>query len=243
MHGVAPCSAITDHETAMPRRAQISSASRLQGRDRALADARRPGGGCRASPRRGPGSRCRRRAGSPISPTVATSPGSSFASRSAASTNSAAAPSASRRRSIGVVPAWPAWPVEDEVEARLAGDRGHDAEREALGLEHRALLDVDLEVRAGAGEQRLAERSRRCASPSVTPSGSRQRELVRLELPDERAAAEEGATGSAGPPRRRTRRARPGRRRRAPRPPRARRARRGCRRSGRRRRPSPGASR
>ena len=37
---------------------------------------------------------------------------------------------------------------EGEVEAALAGDRRDHAERQALGVEHRALLDVDLEVGA-----------------------------------------------------------------------------------------------
>jgi hypothetical protein len=36
--------------------------------------------------------------------------------------------------------------LEDDLGARLAGDRGDDADRHVLRLEHRALLDVDLDV-------------------------------------------------------------------------------------------------
>ena len=60
---------------------------------------------------------------------------------------------------------------EGEVEAALAGDRGDDAERQALGLEHRALLDVDLEVGARRRRRRAARRARpRSPRRSVTPS-------------------------------------------------------------------------
>ncbi len=58
---------------------------------------------------------------------------------------SAAAAKASRRSAIGVAPAWPGHAVDPDLEPRRAVDRGHDAERQAFGLQHRPLLDMDLD--------------------------------------------------------------------------------------------------
>ena len=47
---------------------------------------------------------------------------------------------------IGTVPAWPASPDEFDGQIGLPGDRGDDAERLVGGLQHRALLDMDLDI-------------------------------------------------------------------------------------------------
>ncbi len=52
---------------------------------------------------------------------------------------------ASRRRSIGVVPAWLAMPMISPTIAHAAIDRGHDAERQVEFVQHRPLLDVHLD--------------------------------------------------------------------------------------------------
>ena len=70
----------------------------------------------------------------------------------------AAPASASRRLSIGVEPACAAWPRPGDPVALDAEGAEHDAEREVQRLEHRPLLDVQLEV---GGRARRAARARR----------------------------------------------------------------------------------
>ncbi len=99
--------------------------------------------------------------GSTVScPTVATAPSIPRAASRIRSTASAAATSASSRPAIGVVPACPARPLEDELAARVADDPRDDPERRVRLREHRALLDVHLEERGGqrraAGHERAA---------------------------------------------------------------------------------------
>jgi hypothetical protein len=80
--------------------------------------------------------------------------------------------------------------LEDEVEPALARDRRDHAERQAFGLEHRSLLDVDLEVGLGGG--RIQRRPGLLADRAAQrhAAGVAQVQLVRRELADERAAAE-----------------------------------------------------
>jgi hypothetical protein len=68
-----------------------------------------------------------------------------------ASANSAAARNASLRRWIGAAPECAAWPTKRELVALDAHRAEHDAGRLAQVLEHRPLLDVQLEV-GGRGE-------------------------------------------------------------------------------------------
>ncbi len=79
-------------------------------------------------------------------PTVPASPASAAARRSTASTHSAAPASASRRASIGTVPAWPAAPRSStsKREAPLIAVTQPDGE--PLRLEHRPLLDMQLGI-------------------------------------------------------------------------------------------------
>ena len=80
-------------------------------------------------------------------PTVATSSRlGAAATRSTPKIISLAAASASRRAPIGTVPAWPAKPVTVTRRAHGAVDGGDGAERRALRLQHRPLLDVQLEI-------------------------------------------------------------------------------------------------
>ena len=243
MHGVAPCSAIGSQLTPTPRRAQIASAS---ARSAAIARSRVASSWWRmssvASTR--PGMTLQAPCGMPISPTVATSPGSSLAARSAASTNSAAAPSASRRRRIGVVPAWPAWPSKARLKRlwpaiAVTTPSGRPAASSTGPCSMWTSKYARMSSGTSAGPGSVAP----IASPSVTPAGSRSasssgasrptnarlpRNVLWNRSPSSSAnATTSSASGSAPTPRRR----------------RARRARRGCRRSGRRRRRSRGASR
>ena len=57
-------------------------------------------------------------------------------------------------------PRMPRTPFEDELAARVADDARHDSERRACAIEHRSLLDVQLEERRG---QRPAARAQRTA--------------------------------------------------------------------------------
>ena len=130
----------------------------------------------------------------------------------------------------------------------------HHAERQVHPLEHRALLDVQLEVGGGAGEP-LARPRRRGRGDAVGGERVGQRDAVavgeaahgvRVERAGARRSSRAGCGRSARPPRRPSRRA--GRSRRAARrparaAPRARRARRACRRASRRRAPSRGGCR
>ena len=66
---------------------------------------------------------------------------------------------------------------ERDAGPALPGDRADDAQRDPLGLEHRTLLDVDLEVAdqvgrlaAGAGQSLRVAAEARIASANVTPS-------------------------------------------------------------------------
>ena len=84
-------------------------------------------------------------------PTVPTMPssGCSRAIASSASAISAAPASASWRSVIGTVPACPASPVTVTRSAALPDDAGDDAERLVLRLQHRALLDMHLDIAGG----------------------------------------------------------------------------------------------
>ena len=62
----------------------------------------------------------------------------------------AAARPASRRISIGVVPACAAWPLNVEPVPLHPGGAAHGGHGHALAVEHRSLLDVELEVGAQA---------------------------------------------------------------------------------------------
>ena len=115
-----------------------------------------------------------------ILPTVATSAGTRAASRSTAPIHSAAPASASRRKCIGVVPAWLALPLNVHVEPALSGDgvttpsgrfracrapvpaRCETPDSRALGLRHAASPTA-------AGFRPNA----RIASATDTPSASR----------------------------------------------------------------------
>ena len=113
------------------------------------------------------------RAGRRLEPADGGRPGRRVAgaTRSTASTISAAAASASWRRPIGTVPAWPASPVTSTVKRLAAVDRGDDADRQALGLEHRPLLDVHLDI----GEHVLAAAARRSAMRGRIAAERRER--------------------------------------------------------------------
>ena len=81
-----------------------------------------------------------------ISPTVPTVPlPAARASRSSSTIASASGSVGSRRRSIGVAPAWSPRPVDDDVGVDVAGDRVDDADAVARVLEHARLLDVHLD--------------------------------------------------------------------------------------------------
>ena len=69
--------------------------------------------------------------------------------RGGAARSSAAATNASRRSAIGTVPGVARLAAELDDEVGHAGDRADDAERPARALEHRPLLDVDLDEAAG----------------------------------------------------------------------------------------------
>ena len=73
-------------------------------------------------------------------------PGVSLAARSTASTISAAAARASRRRCIGTVPAWPATPVTSMVKRDAPLIAVTMPTRQVLRLQHRPLLDMDLDI-------------------------------------------------------------------------------------------------
>ena len=101
-------------------------------------------------------------------------------SRGSQSASFAAPASASRRLSIGVEPACAAWPRQVIARALDAERAEHDAERQVHRLEHRPLLDVQLEVgapRSRAAQRASSARSRstpcaRSASGSAMPSRS-----------------------------------------------------------------------
>ena len=111
------------------------------------------------------------------------------------SSASLAAPaSASRRWSIGVEPAWAAWPRQVIARALDAERAEDDAERQVHRLEHRPLLDVQLEVGARALELRprveravevdaVRARARRAARPRRDRSASRSSSWSRIEPP------------------------------------------------------------
>ena len=192
MHGVAPCSAISDQlaviAAARADRVGLAPAAR---RSRARGR-RRPGGGCRASPRPGPGSRCRRRAGRRSRRRSPPGRACRWPARSAASTNSAAAASASRRRSIGVVPAWPAWPSKARLKRvwpaiAVTTPSGRPAASSTGPCSMWTSKYARAPSNSGVAERaadRVAERD------AVRVA---QLQLVGLERADERAAAEERA--------------------------------------------------
>ena len=91
-----------------------------------------------------------------IRPTVPTPPRVRASSRTS-SASRAAASSASRRWSIGVEPACDACPVNRRRPPLGSVDAGDDAQRQVARLEHRALLDVQLDV--GAAPQRASRDS------------------------------------------------------------------------------------
>ena len=158
--------------------------------------------------------------------------------RSTASTHSAAAASASRRASMGTVPAWPASPANVSVGVALAGDRGDDADGLVEALERGALLDVDLDV-----AEHVVARRRHAADEVAEPDALSvaQLEPAEVEAPRQDRRAEVGGAeahallvGEADDLEVDAARAPP---------PRSRPARRAARRSGRRRSPCRGASR
>ena len=119
------------------------------------------------------------------------------ARRSSASAASAAPRRASRRSAIGVVPAWSGWPAKCGQHPVDAGDARHDADRDAGGLEHRPLLDVQLDEgsapASGARRPPRARRARRPPEPAprrgcLRPGPARPR-WSRLEVAGDRAAA------------------------------------------------------
>ena len=102
-----------------------------------------------------------------ISPTVPTVPcPAARASRSSSRIDSATGRPGSRRKSIGVAPAWSPRPCTMQVGVDVAGDRRHDAHAVARVLEHPCLLDVHLDPAGEVVEDvdRLAP-ARRLRSP------------------------------------------------------------------------------
>ncbi len=83
-----------------------------------------------------------------VSAPVVPTPPRSTAIRSIASAVSAAASPASRRASIGVVPAWEAWPAKLIRVRSTPAQPATAAIAQPLALEHRPLLDVELEIGA-----------------------------------------------------------------------------------------------
>ena len=135
-------------ETSQPRSVG-SWQRRRRVRRRASAPARRRRDGAgRPASRPGPATAVGMPGSKPISPTVPTPPSLAWRSPRPAAPPSAAARPASWRASIGVVPACEARPRDHEAEALDADAAAHRRRRDALGLEHGALLDVELEVGA-----------------------------------------------------------------------------------------------
>ncbi len=161
------------------RAISASSCARVGGarvdRDRHARRARRWPRSARPRSRR-PSRRCRRRA--------------QLARR--AGRSAPASTSASSRASIGVVPAWSARPSNTTAPARLARDRGDDAERLAEPLEHGALLDVQLEVRVG----QLGSMPAAAHRPASPRRGTRRRRAARS---GSRSAASIAATTPSAP--------------------------------------------
>ena len=109
--------------------------------------------------------------------------------RSTASAVSAAARPASRRGSIGVVPAWAAWPGEGEP-WRSTPAQPETAEQDSpSGLEHRALLDVELEVGADPAPAALACAGAGRARPRSRPARRRSRRRRRRAAPRQLAGS------------------------------------------------------
>ncbi len=95
--------------------------------------------------------------------------------------NSATAAAASRRRSIGVVPAWRGEPAHLAHVADAAVDRGDDAQRQVELIEHGPLFDVHLDetevarripLQAWIGAIVPGRPASRIRSRSTTPSAS-----------------------------------------------------------------------
>ena len=106
-----------------------------------------------------------------MKPTVPRPSGAnSSAIRFTSPTSRDAASSASLRSAIGVGPACASMPVTTHVVPALPERAGDDADRAAAVLEHRALLDVRLEVRADRCAERLRRRRSRCAAARRRPS-------------------------------------------------------------------------
>ncbi len=122
--------------------------------------------------------------------------------RSTSSAISAAARPQSRRRSIGVVPAWDACPVKLEAEPLDAGTAGDGGAALALRVEDRALLDVKLEVGADRADPLVRPRSRpevdagrgEDVADALAAGIGEVGESGRVERPGERRAAEQAAT-------------------------------------------------
>ena len=98
------------------------------------------------------------------------------------SANRAAARNESRRWSIGVEPACAAWPVKTARWRSTPTRAEHGADRQALGLEHRPLLDVQLEVgpaRPSAGSAPRAPGRRRRRARAARPASRRPSASVR----------------------------------------------------------------
>ena len=132
--------------------------------------------------------------------------------RSIASTHSAAAASASRRRPIGTVPAWPAIAVDLDGEARRAVDRGDHADRQVPRLRAPGPARCAAPRRRaprGAGARRSAMASgsrpkRRSASRSVTPLRVEPRRAAPARTCRRPRGCRAASSRSARPPRRRS---------------------------------------
>ena len=203
------CSGSQAHST--PRADAISPARR---RSRATAQCRSASSGWRTSTIEVglPGITFATPGETATSPTVATRPGVWRATASTSPTVCAAAASASRRSSIGTVPAWPVAAAEAERGTRLPGDAGHDAQRQPPLLEHRSLLDVELGVADQRARLARAAPSSAAGVAAEAADGVLERHAVVVE-PRERgpveAAGEHGAARgrpcrSGSPPRPRT---------------------------------------
>ena len=101
-------------------------------------------------------------------------------SRISSSSFARAAASASRRWSIGVEPGVRRLTAERDLVALDAERAEHDAEREAHRLEHRPLLDVQLEVGRGVRRAAPAPSSARSSDDPVRGEHIRQRVAVRV---------------------------------------------------------------
>ena len=134
-------------------------------------------------------------------PTVPTCrPGIDVTAACTASTNRAAASSASCRSAIGVVPACEATPSNVTSQYRMPTIPSTMPMSHRTALQHAALLDVQLEVRRaaagrehGIGQPIGSPPSRRMPSPNVNPLTGRACQLGGVQPAGDRLAADEPA--------------------------------------------------